>query len=242
MPQPSLPSSPVSPPQLQVQAGVDVSVALERASVASRGAAYIADLLVLILVWLIIILLVGLTVPIAEMGTPVFVGAVLGWFVTQWLYFGIQEAAMGGQTLGKKLVGIRVVNTSGQTPGLGAAMLRNVLRTIDNFPYSYGVGALLVGSTEQGRRVGDILAGTHVVHEVDSDVEVPRFTAPAGASEAERLILEQWLTRCDSLDEDARTRVASRLVSWLETRWPDFLSTQGAPEVRLAAALKSSSK
>ena len=241
MPQPTHPPSVVEPPKLLVQAGVDVSVALERASVGSRGAAYIADLLVLILVWLIIIMAVVLAVPIAEMGTSVFVGAAVGWFVSQWLYFGIQEAAMGGQTLGKKLVGIRVVNAAGQSPGFGAALLRNVLRPIDNFPHSYGVATLLVGGTQKGRRVGDLLAGTHVVHEVDDDVEVPRFTPPPGASEPERLLLEQWITRRDTLDEAARVRVATRLVGWLEARWPTFLPTDGAPEARLAAALSVSS-
>jgi len=231
------PLSPATPPKLKVEAGVDVSVEFERASVGSRGAAYIADLIVLVLVWLIIVLAVGLTIPLAEMGTTVLVVGVLGWFVTQWLYFGVQEVAMNGQTLGKKLVGIRVVDATGQPPGVGAALLRNVLRTIDNLPYTYGVGTLLVGSTEQSRRVGDILAGTHVVHDVNDEVEVPRFRVPPGATEAERLLLEQWVLRRDVLAADANERVAGRLVAWLDKRWPGFVPPAPFPSARLIAAL-----
>ena len=228
---------PVALPTLEVQAGVDVTVALTRASVGSRGAAYIADLLVLILVWLILILVVGLTIPFAELGATVLVGAVAGWFVTQWLYFGVQEAALGGQTVGKRLVGIRVVDSSGNPPGFGACLLRNVLRPVDALPTSYGIGTLLVAATSQGRRVGDLLAGTHVVHETTDEAELPELALPDGATEEERLLLEQWALRREVLHEDARERVAGRLSSWLDSRWPGFLQPGDTSESRIARAL-----
>jgi len=225
-------------PQLEIQAGVDVLLSLERATVGSRAAAYIADLIVLILVWLIVVLVVGLAVPFTEVGSTLLIGAIVGWFVTQWLYFGVQEAVMSGQTFGKRLIGIRVVDATGQPPGIGAALLRNILRTIDSLPYSYGVGTILVGSTEDGRRFGDILAGTHVVHDVPEAYMVPRFTAPADSSESERLLLEQWLVRATVLDPDARTRLAKRIAFWLDARWPGFLPSTGTADKRISQALQ----
>ena len=92
------------------------------------------------------------------------------WFV----YFIAMEAAVGG-TIGKLLLGIRVVGADGRRAGLGAVFIRNALRVVDGFPYvlPYLVGWMVALNDKPGRRrVGDRVAKTYVVL---------KGTAPAAA-------------------------------------------------------------
>jgi uncharacterized RDD family membrane protein YckC len=83
-------------------------------------------------------------------------------FAAQWLYFAIFEAVRGA-TPGKKLLGLRVVTTSGRPIGVGAAILRNLLRVADVLPGWYFLGALVMTASPKFQRIGDWAAGTLVV-------------------------------------------------------------------------------
>jgi uncharacterized RDD family membrane protein YckC len=68
-----------------------------------------------------------------------------------------------GQTVGKMLLGIKVVREdTGGVPGLGAAALRTVLRIIDGILF-YAVAFVSVLATQKNRRLGDMVANTLVV-------------------------------------------------------------------------------
>jgi uncharacterized RDD family membrane protein YckC len=71
---------------------------------------------------------------------------------------------MTGQTLGKRLLGIRVVNQDGSRVSFGASFIRNILRIVDALPVLYIVGLITVLATgERRQRVGDLAARTRVV-------------------------------------------------------------------------------
>jgi uncharacterized RDD family membrane protein YckC len=78
------------------------------------------------------------------------------------LYLWLLEAGFGA-TLGKAMVGIRVVRTSDSNP-LAALAVRNLFRMVDGLGF-YLVGALVAGCSTLRRRVGDICAGTAVIEE-----------------------------------------------------------------------------
>ena len=78
------------------------------------------------------------------------------------LYGWLLEAACGA-TLGKFLVGIRVVRTT-QRGSLSASAVRNALRIIDGLGF-YLVGTLVASCSGIRQRVGDIFARTAVVEE-----------------------------------------------------------------------------
>jgi uncharacterized RDD family membrane protein YckC len=77
-------------------------------------------------------------------------------------YGWLLEASFGA-TLGKALVGIRVVRTS-QRSALAASAIRNLLRIVDGLGF-YLVGALVAGCSRCRQRLGDLCAGTAVVEE-----------------------------------------------------------------------------
>lgn len=73
-----------------------------------------------------------------------------------------------GTTPGKRLVGVRIVDRNGRTPGIGALMVRNVLRPIDSLVF-YAVGLASVLLTRQAVRIGDLAAGTLLIYANASD-------------------------------------------------------------------------
>jgi len=78
------------------------------------------------------------------------------------LYGWLLEAACGA-TLGKVLMGIRIVRTT-ECSSLSACAVRNVLRIVDGLGF-YLVGAAVACCSDVRQRVGDICAHTAVVEQ-----------------------------------------------------------------------------
>ncbi len=86
----------------------------------------------------------------------------LSFLVVMFLYFVLLEG-LGGATVGKRLMHLRVVDVNGGRAGLIRSLIRNVLRVIDGLPTMGLVGAILIVVTPDRTRVGDLVAGTRVV-------------------------------------------------------------------------------
>ena len=70
---------------------------------------------------------------------------------------------LAGATLGKWILGLRVVGMDGRKPGLAKRALRNVLRVADDLPTLNILGSVLILRSPQRARLGDRIAGTRVV-------------------------------------------------------------------------------
>jgi len=105
-------------------------------------------------------------------------------FLISWGYFTLFEAFWNGQTPGKRIAKIRVIQKTGRAIGLFESMTRNFVRVFDWFPFFYGVGILCIFLSKQHQRLGDLAAGTLVVREEESDAPAwgdagsRTFTAP----------------------------------------------------------------
>ena len=72
------------------------------------------------------------------------------------------EWVWDGETIGKRLLGIRVVALNGDGISLRAAIVRNILATVDGaFFYLVGLASMMFSADRQ--RIGDRIAGTTVV-------------------------------------------------------------------------------
>ena len=88
------------------------------------------------------------------------------WFLLAWLYGGVLEAYWNGQTVGKRMMRIRVVTVDGQPINGLQAVLRNVLRTVDAQPIVfYLLGLVAATMNDRFQRLGDLACGTMVVVE-----------------------------------------------------------------------------
>jgi uncharacterized RDD family membrane protein YckC len=86
-------------------------------------------------------------------------------FLLIWGYYALFEAYWHGQTPGKYIMKLRVIKDSGRQITLFEAMSRNLLRIIDYLPGFYLVGVITMLCTKRHQRLGDLAAGTLVVHE-----------------------------------------------------------------------------
>lgn len=94
-----------------------------------------------------------------------------------------------GASVGKLLLGLRVVRADGNDAGLGRCLVRTILLIVDGFFCSL-VGLLTAFNSRGHRRVGDMVAGTLVVSRSDQDalilarsgIALPDRTAMAAAT------------------------------------------------------------
>lgn len=158
--------------QLDIKTPEYVSLQFQSAGLGSRAAAFIIDQIILLIVNILII--IGLLFMIngtfmdffsADMPSYLIAGAIILIFIIRWGYFFAFEYFSGGSTLGKKMVGIRVIQENGHSITLLSSLLRNLLRIIDSLPMNYLVGMLMIFFHSKHKRLGDLVAGTIVVHE-----------------------------------------------------------------------------
>ena len=90
---------------------------------------------------------------------PGIVGSLLV-IVLRWLYFALQESSAQQATLGKRAMGIKVVNAQGERIGFGRATGRHFGAALS---YILCVGFMLAGWTERKQALHDLIAGTFVV-------------------------------------------------------------------------------
>jgi uncharacterized RDD family membrane protein YckC len=99
--------------------------------------------------------------------------------VGSFVYYGFSELCLRGQTIGKRMSGIRVVRLDGFALDAGAILVRNIFRVIDHIPPLWLVPLL----SKSSQRLGDIVAGTVVVldrPESIGDLRATLSQRPAG--------------------------------------------------------------
>jgi uncharacterized RDD family membrane protein YckC len=164
-------------------------------------------------------------------------------FILNWGYFTLFEAFWNGRTPGKRIAGIRVIQRSGRPIGFLESLARNLVRYVDQIPFFYAVGVIVMFITRQHQRLGDLAAGTLVVRDGEpeptpwNDSPTRTFTAqifprPAAAAEPHTLV---------SLPAESVSRLSSADLEVLEgffaRRLDMSLATRQALAERISAAL-----
>jgi uncharacterized RDD family membrane protein YckC len=157
-------------------------------------------------------------------------------FLLQWGYFSLFEGIWNGQTPGKRVAKIRVIQQSGRAVTMFESLARNLVRAIDFLPASYVAGVVSIFVTRRSQRLGDLVAGTLVVHEVHAEeltsggntrlfTELPpQLTAPAHAVTlpadalgrigiADLQAIERFLERRLDMTLELRQSLATRLAA-----------------------------
>lgn len=150
----------------------NVEVKFELAGIGIRFLALLIDGLIQAAVILVLVLIVIGVVSATRFsmnGLPDWVATtIIGivifiFFVITYGYFLLYEATKNGQTPGKKAMKIRVIRDTGHPVDFRSALIRNLLRVVDQLPSAYLVGFITMFISPQYRRVGDYVAGTLVV-------------------------------------------------------------------------------
>ncbi len=104
-------------------------------------------------------------------------------FLMFWGYFALFEAFWNGQTPGKRIMKLRVLKDSGRSITLFEALARNLLRIVDMFPSIYLVGVIAMLCNRENKRLGDLVAGTIVVHERADEQPLLAFSSHTPTSD-----------------------------------------------------------
>ncbi|HZR28784.1 MAG TPA: RDD family protein [Terriglobales bacterium] len=202
------------------------------AGVGSRALALMLDTLIMFLVGIVVGIIGALAIAAISSYWPgasnwAFAIFLIFFFLLQWGYFAISEILMKGQTFGKRQLDLRVIKDSGAPITAYEAIGRNLLRAIDSLPFLYGVGILAVMLNKQNKRLGDMVAGTVVVHERPLADLQPAFTqltssltsdSPLSAYNTSRLsvdelqLIEAFLQRRYEMPPQLRIQTAFQIA------------------------------
>lgn len=140
-------------------------------------------------------------------------------FVVFWLYPILFEVLRDGQTIGKRAVGLRVVNANGTPVTWLASIVRNLMRTVDMLPMLYAAGLIAGLLDRRGRRLGDMVAGTLVVHapatrSAPAMPNAPLVLPPRTLLAEERAAVIAYAERAPQLTAERQRELADQLQSF----------------------------
>ena len=163
--------------QLSIETPELVAIDMPVAGIGSRFVAILIDYLIWTVAIIAIIIVVALVDPSLSRFSKVgekwatAISIAIPFFLF-WGYFTLFEAFWDGRTPGKRIAKIRVIQRSGRGIGLLESMTRNLLRLVDQFPFIYAVGVVSIFLTRDHQRLGDLAAGTLVIHDRENLAEL----------------------------------------------------------------------
>lgn len=131
-------------------------------------------------------------------------------FAFLWGYYIFFELLWNGQSPGKRLVGLRVIQQNGAPIDVAAAFIRNLVRIIDFLPLYYGVGVLTMFIDAKSRRLGDFAGGTLVVYDRGA---VTLEDLAREETDLDRSLSVNPLTRAQSVPSLGGRRLQSRHIT-----------------------------
>jgi uncharacterized RDD family membrane protein YckC len=148
-----------------------VSFSYPLAGPVTRFAAWLIDALVIFTILSALSKVVSIIKPLTS-GVGSAVG-IIGYFVISIGYGMFLEWRWRGQTIGKRLLKIRVMDAEGLRLSFQQIAIRNLLRAVDSLPVLYAVGGVAVVVSRHAQRLGDMAAGTIVVRQSRSGLVIP---------------------------------------------------------------------
>lgn len=194
----------------QVETPEGIRIGLHAAGALPRARAWMIDALVR---WLMMIMASAVLGVLQEAGKAFFMIAA---FVIVWGYPVLFETLWNGQTPGKKMFDLRVVNANGTPVTWLASITRNLLRTADMLPFGYATGLLCCWFDPYGRRLGDLAANTLVVyteprHKPAVPIQALAIDPPLSLTQSERMALVAFAERSHLLTEERQQELAALL-------------------------------
>jgi uncharacterized RDD family membrane protein YckC len=139
----------------------NIELEYELASLGERIIAWIVDTVILA-AYIVIVLIVFLSSGVIETNTWL----ILLFFIPPFFYHLVTEIMMNGQSIGKRVMNIKVISLDGGQATLGQYIIRWLFRFID-FTLTNCLCALIsVAVSQKKQRVGDMVAGTTLIKTV----------------------------------------------------------------------------
>lgn len=220
-----------------------VKIEYELASSGIRMLASLIDVLAFLVYFLIFYMFFGSSLFTMGEGFTELVVLILvriPWF----FYSPLIEYITKGQSLGKYIVGIRVVSISGDNAGLREYFTRWIFRVVDIW-FGFGFLALLFSSTsERAQRLGDAMANTVIISKKNSQLYTLKNILAIGNQEnyaivypsvtrftdEDVMLIKTTLQRVEQYPNEATKKFTIQLA----TKTAELLGLESVPEKKIA--------
>jgi uncharacterized RDD family membrane protein YckC len=232
--------------KLTIETPEQIELEFPVAGLGSRGMALLIDTLIQIVVVIVVIFLTEMISPDLNRywvtaGKWMTAAVIFLMFCLYWGYFALFEIFWNGQTPGKRQARIRVITVGGRPVNTFETIARNFLRAIDS-QLAYMVGAIAIVVDKRNRRLGDMVAGTVVVHELQEQgdsywygqkstaVATPPVEAISAMTAQEFQLIETFLNRRLDLPYEQRQKTAITIADQMGTRLNVAPADRPSPE------------
>jgi uncharacterized RDD family membrane protein YckC len=192
---------------LEIKTNQNVTIEYELGQLRDRILAFIIDFLIMVFVTSVLLIIVSAVFPgsdhyyfIYMVEVPIFI-----------FYSLASEIILGGASIGKRALGIRVMRLDGKSNKISDYLIRWAFRGIDIYLSAGSLASILISSSEKKQRIGDVLANTMLVktrttrfgklQEVlgikSLETYKPVYTQAAKLKEADVLLIKETLIRYD---------------------------------------------
>lgn len=153
--------------ELSITTTQNVNINFNTASAGDRMLAYLLDLVIWIAYYIVIFVVIfevtGFNDYLSEFDQWSQRAVYMFFFLPIMLYTLVLESLMEGQTLGKRIMKIKVIKIDGYQAGFGDYLIRWLFRLIEVTPPFSVVGIICLMVTGKTQRLGDLAAGTAVI-------------------------------------------------------------------------------
>lgn len=207
---------------IEITTAQKVTIEYELATFRDRVIAFLIDQIILFVILFVFIFLVNETFGFPSnylfliVVTPIYV-----------FYSPFSEILLDGQTLGKKVVGIKIVKLMGREPTNIDYLTRWAFRLIDIYLSAGIISAMLVNSSSKAQRLGGITSNTVLIkikfyfrfrlEDIENISSInnyqPYFYEVKKLNEEDILLIKQALTRSLRYDNQAHRKLVQELVN-----------------------------
>lgn len=216
--------------QLSINTTQNVNINFNTATVGHRVLAFLLDLLVKIaygiVVYNVFFRAMGLEEMLDSMDWWSAMSIVLLFYLPVMFYSLVQESMFEGQTLGKKILKIKVIKIDGYQSGFGDYFIRWIMRIID-ISIGWGIiGLISLLTSKKTQRIGDMAAGTavislkndininHTILKEINDNYVPVYPLVIKLSDNDmRIIKETYETSLKAADFEMISKLQDKIVN-----------------------------
>lgn len=208
----------------------NVAIQYALASVRDRLLSFFVDLIVLVVSVMLLVLIFTTVIS-----TDSFEYVMYLLIIPLVLFYSLaQEVLLNGQSIGKRLIGLKIVKLTGKEPTMSDYLIRWAFRFIDIWFSLGSIAVMLISSTDRQQRLGDLLANTAVIKlnpwatvnlkEIlsihSTDTYKPTYPDVKKYSEQDMLFVKQALDRFKNFNntahKEAITQLADKMAQQLQ--------------------------
>jgi uncharacterized RDD family membrane protein YckC len=167
--------------KIRIETAQNVFIEFNLAGLGERILACILDIIfIMIYTWAFFSITEGLSIKFFRGDEDSILFVIFFWMIPIAVYSIVQEVFFNGQTLGKRILRIKVVTTRGRQPSLTQYMVRWLFRLVDVWGSMGVVGIVVAATNKYNQRVGDLAAGTCLIKlksrtELSQQLIIPDF-------------------------------------------------------------------